>query len=61
MLCNSYGGYSEAYNAGALGVVMRNEPYLDVADIVTFPALLLNATEHDLVLSYVNSTKYYFS
>ncbi|XP_030964246.1 subtilisin-like protease SBT4.3, partial [Quercus lobata] len=58
VLCNSYGGYSEAYNAGALGVVMRNEPYLDVADIVTFPALLLNATEHDLVLSYVNSTKF---
>nr|POF21435.1 subtilisin-like protease sbt4.4 [Quercus suber] len=55
VLCNSIVGDYEAFSAGALGAVVRNEPYADVADVAALPSLLLNAAEHDLVLSYVNS------
>ena len=60
VLCNSNSGDYEAYNAGALGAVVRNEPLLDTGDIVALPALLLNAKEHDVALSYVKSESYYF-
>ncbi|KAK7854856.1 subtilisin-like protease sbt4.4 [Quercus suber] len=52
VLCNSIVGDYEAFSAGALGAVVRNEPYADVADVAALPSLLLNAAEHDLVLSY---------
>ncbi|XP_050280659.1 subtilisin-like protease SBT4.3 [Quercus robur] len=58
VLCNSNSGDYEAYNAGALGAVVRNEPYVDSADIVALPALLLNAKEHDVALSYVKSESF---
>ena len=62
VLCKSNSGDFEAFPAGALGAIVRNEPLLDTGDIVALlPALVLNAKEHDLVLAYVNSTKYYFS
>lgn len=62
VLCNSNFGDIVAFGAGAQGAVVRNEPLLDTGDIVALlPALVLNAKEHDLVLAYVNSTKYYFS
>ena len=60
VLCNSNSGDYEAYGAGALGAVVRNEPYIDYSDIVALPALLLNAKDHDLVWSYVKSEAYYF-
>ncbi|KAF3975223.1 hypothetical protein CMV_001514 [Castanea mollissima] len=57
VLCKSNSGDFEAFAAGALGAIVRNEPYIDFSDVVALPAVLLSAKEHDLVLSYVNSTK----
>ncbi|XP_075647107.1 subtilisin-like protease SBT4.6 [Castanea sativa] len=57
VLCKSNSGDFEAFAAGALGAIVRNEPYMDYSDVVALPAVLLSAKEHDLVLSYVNSTK----
>ncbi|KAL0008343.1 hypothetical protein SO802_009845 [Lithocarpus litseifolius] len=57
VLCKSNTGDYEAFDAGALGAIVRNEPYMEFSDIVALPAVLLSAKEHDLVLSYVNSTK----
>ncbi|KAL4599151.1 hypothetical protein ACB092_11G106800, partial [Castanea dentata] len=57
VLCKSNSGDFEAFAAGAVGAIVRNEPYMDYSDVVALPAVLLSAKEHDLVLSYVNSTK----
>lgn len=57
VLCKSNSGDFQAFPAGALGAIVRNEPYMEYSDVVALPAVLLSAKEHDLVLSYVNSTK----
>nr|POF24654.1 subtilisin-like protease sbt4.3 [Quercus suber] len=57
VLCKSNVGDYEAFMSGALGAIVRNEPYMEYSDVVALPAVLLSAKEHDLVLSYVNSTK----
>ena len=58
MLCDTFFGISEAYKAGALGCIANNDLSDDAYYVVPFPASALNQDDYEVVLSYLNSTKY---
>ncbi|KAK7826148.1 subtilisin-like protease sbt4.3 [Quercus suber] len=44
--------------AGAVGSILKNDPFDDIADVFSLPTSSLSADKYDIVASYLNSTKY---
>ena len=59
VLYDSFDGINEAFTAGAIGCI-TNLPYNDDSFVVPFPASVLNPTDYNSILSYLNSRKYVF-
>ncbi|KAK7826153.1 subtilisin-like protease sbt4.3 [Quercus suber] len=57
VLCNKPQGDDGASSAGAVGSILKNEPFEYDASIFLLPASSLSADRHDIVASYINSTK----
>lgn len=60
VLCDKPQGDDGASSAGAVGSILKNEPFQDDASIFLLPASSLSVDRHDIVASYINSTKYGF-
>ena len=60
ILCDKPQGDDGASSAGAVGSILKNEPFQDDASIFLLPASSLSVDRHDIVASYINSTKYGF-
>lgn len=60
VLCDKPRGDDGASSAGAVGSILKNEPFEYDASIFLLPASSLSVDRHDIVASYINSTKYGF-
>ncbi|KAL4610693.1 hypothetical protein ACB092_08G068800 [Castanea dentata] len=57
VLCDKPRGDDGASSAGAVGSILKNEPFDYDASIFLLPASSLSVDRHDIVASYINSTK----
>jgi len=57
VLCDTQRNPGEAQAMGAVASIVRN-PYEDAASVFSFPVSVLSEDDYNIVLSYVNSTKY---
>ena len=51
---------TEVGRGGAVGSILKNDPFDDVAEVLSLPASSLSVDKFDIVTSYLNSTKYSF-
>lgn len=59
MLCDSRDGISEAYNAGAVGLIYANDRAGDVSFVVPLPAVALENDTYTYVLDYIRRSPRY--
>ncbi|KAL4599121.1 hypothetical protein ACB092_11G104500 [Castanea dentata] len=57
VVCDQASGRKEAFRAGAIGAITTNDGRDDIASVVPFPTSALTDTDHDIVKSFINSTK----
>ncbi|GMI92179.1 subtilase 4.13 [Hibiscus trionum] len=57
-VCDQFIGNFEAHSAGAAGAIVLNDQADNVSFVTPLPASALNVRDYDLVMSYMNSTKY---
>ena len=60
LICENVQGYFVAVDAGAAGSIVNNERSREVYLVVSIPTSVVNSKEYSEVLSYKNSTKYWY-
>ena len=60
VVCDDPDADFEASIAGAVGSILKNDPFDDIADVFSLPTCSLSVDKYDIVASYLNSTKYRF-
>lgn len=57
VVCDQASGRKEAFRAGAIGVITTNDGSDDIASVVPLLTSALTDKDHDIVKSFINSTK----
>ncbi|XP_030964441.1 subtilisin-like protease SBT4.3 [Quercus lobata] len=57
VVCDDPDADFEASIAGAVGSILKNDPFDDIADVFSLPTSSLSVDKYDIVASYLNSTK----
>ncbi|CAN8301375.1 unnamed protein product [Cochlearia groenlandica] len=58
VLCDEFTQNKEAYSAGAIGAIVQNTMYEDVAFVVPFPVSSLGSDDYKTIQSYVESAEH---
>ena len=59
VLCDGWTKGGEVFLTGAVGIVIQDEVYQDLAISYPLPASYLHLEDGSKVYSYINSTRYY--
>lgn len=61
MVCDAGYGDTTAYDSGALGSILHDDNNKDdLSQVPILPTTMLMMEEHNVVKSYINSTRYRF-
>lgn len=59
VLCDETTGYYVARDAGAAGSILKDDKLDNISLILPFPASVMSPDNFNIIISYLNSTKYH--